>query len=107
MTEPCPTCGAPLPQDGRVRVDLGRNVVVIGSTAVQLLPRQAEVLSVLVEAMPRTLTRGYMIERIYGFSDPPSEKCVEVYVYQIRKKLRGKRLQIKTVWGRGYRAEAA
>ncbi len=105
MTESCPSCGQLLPFDGaRAWVDLDNNVVVVDGTRVRLTPRQCELVASLLDTAPRTVTRGHLMDLLYGQRlDEPLEKIIDVMICRIRKNLAGTALQIEAVRGRGLR----
>lgn len=104
MTDPCPLCGGELPADGRVVVNLDSNTLRIGEQLLALTAREAEIMTVLIEAMPGTPAREQMMSRVYGpggrFTD---WNIIRVLVMRLRKKLKPLPLRIEMVPRRGYR----
>jgi len=95
-------------QAGALRIDLaGRNVtyadkpVVLGATEFRLLEFLARNAGI-------ALSRTQIVERIWDYDFEGSSNIVDVYVSQLRRKLKalGASGVIETVWGIGYRLKA-
>ncbi len=95
-------------QAGALRIDLaGRNVtyadkpVVLGATEFRLLEFLARNAGI-------ALSRTQIVERIWDYDFEGSSNIVDVYVSQLRRKLKamGASDVIETVWGIGYRLKA-
>ena len=67
----------------------------------RLSTRQALVLSLLLNARGRVVSRSLMMDAIYEGRDEAEAKILDVWITKIRKQL-GK-ASIATVWGSGYR----
>ncbi len=105
MTESCPSCGQLLPLDGaRVWTDLNSNDVVVDGDRIRLTARQCELVSALMDAAPSVVSRGGLMDMIYGhMGDEPFEEILGVMICKIRQKLAGTALRIETVVKCGYR----
>lgn len=95
-------------QAGPLRIDLaGRNVtyadkpVLLGATEFRLLEFLARNAGI-------ALSRNQIVERIWDYDFEGSSNIVDVYVSQLRRKLKtlGANGVIETVWGIGYRLKA-
>ena len=86
-------------------IDAGRREVrspdgsVIRPTA-----REFDLLWYLAEHAGLVLSRGQILETVWGYEYFGETSTVDVHIRQLRKKLDG--LPIETVWGVGYRLEA-
>jgi len=86
-------------------IDAGRREVrspdgsVIRPTA-----REFDLLWYLAEHAGLVLSRGQILETVWGYEYFGETRTVDVHIRQLRKKLDG--LPIETVWGVGYRLEA-
>jgi len=101
--ESCSTCGQRL-RSPRLLIDLNTNTVSWGETRVRLGARDTEVLKVLYDASPRTVTPRHFDERLLGYGD--EERCgtwLRVRMSILRRKLRDMPVNIVTVYGLGYR----
>lgn len=70
---------------------------------------QERMLQILAERRGRTVSRGSLMDLLYGERpDPPMDEVLRVQVCLMRKRLRaiGPEWQIETVWGRGLRLPA-
>ena len=76
-----------------------------GTQAVDLSPREFELLEFFIRSAERTLSRMSIIEHVWGYHFDPGTNLVEVYVKRLRSKLAdaGTPKLIHTVHGSGYR----
>ena len=68
--------------------------------------KQHKLLELLFLKSGRTVTTDMVLNHLYGWEEPPNSKIVDVFVCQIRRRLREAGSQeccIQTVWGQGYR----
>lgn len=103
MSSDCPLCGHEIPVDCPVRIDLDSRAIVYKGKFTILTGRQMDMLSVLIDAYPRVVTKGHILERMYLLSqDEAEEKIIDVFVCKIRKELNEVGIKIITHWGKGY-----
>lgn len=88
---------------GPVDVDTERHEVRIGNQPIRLTLTEFRLLSTLVAAPGRVLTRQSLIARAIGPGITVTERTIDVHVAAIRKKLGDSGAMIKTVRGVGYR----
>ena len=76
-----------------------------GTQALDLSPREFELLEFFIRSAERTLSRMSIIEHVWGYHFDPGTNLVEVYVKRLRAKLAdaGPARLIHTVHGSGYR----
>ena len=76
-----------------------------GTQALDLSPREFELLEFFIRSAERTLPRMSIIEHVWGYHFDPGTNLVEVYVKRLRSKLAdaGAAKLIHTVHGSGYR----
>jgi DNA-binding response OmpR family regulator len=101
-TGKCPCCGQPMPLRD-IAVDLNSNRLMVGDKQVRLKTRLAEVLSVLIDGWPETVTRERISIRVWGLYLTPSEKTIETHIWSARKILRPFGWTVKSQYGVGYR----
>jgi DNA-binding response OmpR family regulator len=92
-------------QAGALRIDLaGRNVTYDGNP-VLLGATEFRLLELLARNAGIALSRAQIVERIWDYDFEGSSNIVDVYVSQLRRKLKalGASGIIETVWGIGYR----
>jgi two-component system KDP operon response regulator KdpE len=72
---------------GGVQLDAARHVVTVGDSAVDLTPREFEILRVLLSHAGRLVTRGRLLRAVWGEAYAGEDHYVHVYVSQLRRKL--------------------
>jgi DNA-binding response OmpR family regulator len=88
---------------GDVVVDrVGREVTVAGA-AVDLRPKEFDLLAYLVANRGAVFSRDLLLERVWGYDYAGGTRTVDVHVAQLRRKL-GRPTLIRTVRGAGYKA---
>jgi two-component system OmpR family response regulator len=72
--------------------------------AIDLSPREFDVLWVLAQAGGRSVSRTELLNRVWGLDFDPETKVIEVHVWRLRRKLGSLDPPlIQTVRGHGYR----
>ena len=86
-----------------VTLDRERRAVTRGERAIDLTPREFELLELFLMHPRQVLTRGAVLARIWGYDYTGDDKIIEVFVRHLREKLSDDppRL-IQTVRGVGY-----
>lgn len=87
-----------------VRIDPEAHEVVVGSEAIKLTLTEFKILSALVAAGGKVLSRQHLMTRAMGPGITVTERTIDVHVTAIRRKLGDSGGIIKTVRGVGYRA---
>ena len=90
---------------GEVELDPASRRVTCAGVAIELTPREFDLLQLLLENSGRVLTRRALEEQLYTWNDAVDSNALEVHIHHLRKKL-GNEL-IRTVRGVGYMASAA
>jgi two-component system, OmpR family, response regulator RegX3 len=106
-TEPVET-GVPTLAAGPVRMDVERHVVTVGSGSVALPLKEFELLELLLRNAGRVLTRGQLIDRVWGADYVGDTKTLDVHVKRLRSKIEPEPSNpryIVTVRGLGYKFE--
>ncbi len=95
--------GAPL-KVGAITLDPAKHSCVVRETRVKLNPREFELLELLMRKAGRVLTRGYLLESLWGMSRFANTRTVDVSISRLRKAL-GRRAGkwVETVERYGYR----
>ncbi|HMG30244.1 MAG TPA: response regulator transcription factor [Jiangellaceae bacterium] len=94
---------------GPVRMDVERHVVTVGGQEVRLPLKEFELLELLLRNAGRVLTRGQLIDRIWGADYVGDTKTLDVHVKRLRAKIEPDPAQptyLLTVRGLGYKFEA-
>jgi two-component system, OmpR family, response regulator RegX3 len=99
---------APTLAAGPVRMDVERHVVTVGGEAVPLPLKEFELLELLLRNAGRVLTRGQLIDRVWGADYVGDTKTLDVHVKRLRSKVEPEPSTprfIVTVRGLGYKFE--
>ncbi|KOX09386.1 MULTISPECIES: response regulator transcription factor [Micromonospora] len=100
--------GAPTLAAGPVRMDIERHVVTVEGGNVQLPLKEFELLELLLRNAGRVLTRGQLIDRVWGADYVGDTKTLDVHVKRLRSKIEPEPSAprfIVTVRGLGYKFE--
>jgi two-component system, OmpR family, response regulator RegX3 len=96
---------APVEASG-VRVDRVRHEVQVEGRSVELPPKEFDLLAYLVEHAGRVLTRGQLIDEIWGSDYVGDTKTLDVHIRRLRTRIEQdphEPVRIQTVRGVGYR----
>jgi two-component system, OmpR family, response regulator RegX3 len=99
------TVDAPTEAAG-VRVDRARHEVHVDGAALELPPKEFELLATLVEHAGRVLTRDQLIDLVWGSDYVGDTKTLDVHIRRLRSRIEvdpGDPARIRTVRGVGYR----
>ncbi|MFC4334858.1 winged helix-turn-helix domain-containing protein [Salininema proteolyticum] len=91
---------------GPVRMDVERHVVTVNNDEVQLPLKEFELLELLLRNAGRVLTRGQLIDRVWGADYVGDTKTLDVHIKRLRSKLEtvpSKPQHLVTVRGLGYK----
>jgi len=86
---------------GRITLQPSAQTVLVEGEPVPLTNKEFWLLESLVRNRDRIVTRRVLEEALYGWEEDRTSNAVEVFVYQLRRKLGAQ--VIKTVRGVGYR----
>ena len=94
---------------GSVRMDVERHVVTVNGNEVRLPLKEFELLEMFLRNTGRVLTRGQLIDRVWGADYVGDTKTLDVHVKRLRAKLEPDPAHpryLVTVRGLGYKYEA-
>jgi two-component system response regulator RegX3 len=94
---------------GGVRMDVERHEVAVDGQPVRLALKEFELLEMLLRNAGRVMTRGQLIDRIWGADYVGDTKTLDVHVKRLRAKLEtdpGNPEHLLTVRGLGYKFES-
>lgn len=99
---------SPVHRLGALQIDTGRRSVVCGDTEVELTRNEYAILEYLVAHPGRVVSKGELLDHLYAGDGQGSVNAVEVFVHQLRRKLKevGQDDVIRTRRGHGYVVEA-
>ena len=92
-----------------VRMDVERHEVSVNGTPVRLALKEFELLEMLLRNAGRVMTRGQLIDRIWGADYVGDTKTLDVHVKRLRSKIESdpaNPVLVVTVRGLGYKFEA-
>ncbi|MEX3515306.1 MULTISPECIES: response regulator transcription factor [Corynebacterium] len=93
-------------EGGRVRMDVERHTVCVDGDPVPMPLKEFDLLEYLLRNAGRVLTRGQLIDRIWGADYVGDTKTLDVHVKRLRSKIEAEPSQPKhlvTVRGLGYK----
>jgi DNA-binding response OmpR family regulator len=96
---------------GEIALNLDQHTVTKRGEAVELTQREYLLLETLLRNQGRVLTRGELLERVWGYDADPQGNVVELYIHYLRRKLDAPSATaasslIRTVRGVGYQMMA-
>ena len=94
---------------GGVRMDVGRHEVSVNGERVRLALKEFELLEMLLRNAGRVMTRGQLIDRIWGADYVGDTKTLDVHIKRLRTKIEpdpANPRYLVTVRGLGYKFEA-
>jgi two-component system response regulator RegX3 len=100
--------GATALEAGPVRMDVDRHLVTVQGSPVQLPLKEFDLLELLLRNTGRVLTRGQLIDRVWGSDYVGDTKTLDVHVKRLRAKIEpdpGNPAYLLTVRGLGYKFE--
>ena len=97
-------------QAGHLMMDVERHVVQVRGEDVALPLKEFELLEMLLRNVDRVLTRGQLIDRVWGANYVGDTKTLDVHVKRLRAKIEDdpkNPVHLVTVRGLGYKFESA
>lgn len=94
---------------GRVTLDIDRHTVSVDGAEINMPLKEFELLEVLMRNAGRVLTRGQLIDRVWGTDYFGDTKTLDVHIKRIRSRIEqspSEPSMLVTVRGLGYRFEA-
>ena len=91
---------------GPIEIDLPRRLVRAGARAVELTPKEFDLLAFLVRNRGIVFSRERLLERVWGYERAVDTRTIDSHVRTLRAKLGGDVDVVKTIRGVGYKAEA-
>jgi two-component system response regulator RegX3 len=94
---------------GSVKMDVERHQVFVNDVKVSMPLKEFELLELLLENVDRVLTRGQIIDRVWGHDYFGDTKTLDVHVKRLRSKVEAdpsRPVHLITVRGLGYKFES-
>ena len=96
-------------QGGPVRMDIDLHVVTVNGEEISMPLKEFELLEILLRNVGRVMTRGQLIERVWGADYVGDTKTLDVHIKRLRSKIEpdsSAPQYVVTVRGLGYKFEA-
>jgi two-component system response regulator RegX3 len=93
---------------GSILMDVERHIVTVNGNKVSMPLKEFELLELLLENVNRVLTRGQIIDRVWGSNYFGDTKTLDVHIKRIRSKIEddpARPVHLMTVRGLGYKFE--
>ncbi|TBR19964.1 response regulator transcription factor [bacterium] len=92
---------------GSLVIDFSRIAVSLHNKPIELTAKEFELLTTLIKAKGRMLSRDYLLDTVWGFDQAMNiqTRTVDVHIRTLRKKLKAEAKRIVTVKNYGYRFE--
>jgi DNA-binding response OmpR family regulator len=101
-----PTGLSPQLEAGPIVVNMDARTALIAGAAMELTPREFDLLAFLLRHPGRVLTRDELLRKVWGYDYVGESRTVDVHVRRLRAKLGEHEGCIETVHGSGYRFTA-
>ena len=88
-----------------VKIDFKSRWVVVEGDQIPLNAKESGILELLVAAQGKVVSRDDFLDQVWGYHASPSDRTVDNFIMNLRKKLGPAGCLIKTVRGEGYRLE--
>ena len=98
----------PVLQGGPVRMDIDRHVVTVNGEEISMPLKEFELLEILLRNVGRVMTRGQLIEHVWGADYVGDTKTLDVHIKRLRSKIEpdsSAPQYVVTVRGLGYKFE--
>ena len=79
-----------------------KNTLVTKNEEFKLSVKEAKILEMLLKRPNQVFTREQILDRVWGFDKEVNENNIEIYVHNLRKKLKESNVKIDTIRGVGY-----
>ena len=86
-----------------ILMDTASGTVTVDGNPVNLRPKEAKILELLLREQGRTVSRDLLIERVWGTDFDGDERMIDRHIASLRKALGTASQHIRAVYGKGYR----
>ncbi|MBN1891728.1 MAG: response regulator transcription factor [Clostridiales bacterium] len=86
-----------------VEIDSRAKTALSNGEDLKLTPNEFALLSYLILNKDRAIPRSELLDRLWGYETEVETRVADDTVKRLRKKLSGTKVEIKTVWGYGFR----
>jgi two-component system response regulator RegX3 len=95
-------------EGGPIRMDVERHTLTVNGTSIPMPLKEFELLEFLMRNSGRVLTRGQLMDRVWGSNYVGDGKTLDVHIKRIRSKIEpdpANPVYLSTIRGLGYRFE--
>ena len=85
-----------------ILVDTASGAVTVDGNAVNLRPKEAKILELLLREQGRTVSRDLLIERVWGTDFEGESRTLDMHIRTLRRKLGEEGERIRTLRNVGY-----
>lgn len=86
-----------------VLLEPASRIVRVNGQMIELRAKEFDLLQTFLQHRNRVFSREQLLELVWGYDDYGQTRTVDVHVAHLREKLAASQLEIKTVWGKGYK----
>ena len=86
-----------------ILMDTASGTVTVDGNPVNLRPKEAKILELLLREQGRTVSRDLLIERVWGTDFDGDERMIDRHIASLHKALGTASQHIRAVYGKGYR----
>ncbi len=92
---------------GNLKVDINTYEVTVNDKALELKPKEIQLLYFLLDNKNIVFSREQLLDKVWNYDFMGDTRTVDVHIKNLREKLDGlsESVNIKTVWGVGYKLE--
>jgi DNA-binding response OmpR family regulator len=108
MAEPTSIEGTPSIKTGNLEIDIARHRVSLSGTALELSPKEFDLLAFLAKNKGLVFNREQLLEKVWGYDFAGDTRTVDVHIRWLRQKIEaeaGSPQYLVTVRGTGYKLE--
>ena len=99
----CPECGRPYDNPEAHGMTVAVDTVWHNGEHVKVTVREAQIIHEMMKVFPRSIERNTLFARVWGLNSDVFDKCLDVFMVKIRRKIRVIGLGVETIWGIGYK----
>lgn len=95
-------------EHGNIRIDPGKEAIFVDDDEIKLTRQEYRLAFQLFNQLGCPLSRSYLYEYVWGRSDHPNSRTLDVHIYRVRKKLdltAENGWNLMSVYGYGYRLQ--
>lgn len=85
-----------------ISFNVSKNTLTVMGEEHKLSLKEAKILEMLIKRPNQVFTREQILDRVWGFDKEVNENNIEIYVHNLRKKIKDSDVKIDTIRGVGY-----